>query len=365
MSSRLKGIARIVFFAVDFLVFSAMLSKNTKRIALVAVALAISDLVRLPTFGGFNATGWKFGGSLAVSILVMLLGSWFSSHRRYGAFVLLVLALAVLNLHYGYRSQVAVDLVTVVFTLPILPRAFARGNSAANDRIRAAVLLFCSAGALWAAQKAIHEAAKFGAFEDSVEAKFEQQSSGKLGVLIGARPEIPVSLRAIADAPVLGHGSYATDPKYAILLQEYQYKYGYSESDAPDEDLGAGIPTHSHLTGAWVDGGVLASLLWLYLLWQIVRAAVVISSKRPTLSPLYAFLFITFFWDILFSPFGYDRRIYESVFIVLLIDLTAKPTAKQLGRLRTYYVRRVYSGVPNSVPASRLIGSRSGSYRSL
>jgi hypothetical protein len=350
MGARLKGIARVLFLGINFIVFSAVVGRNTKRIVLLTLGLAASQFVRLQMMGVLGtATAWKFGESSAVSLIVMLLGSYLCSKRRYGLFVICGAALALANLHYGYRSQIAVDLVSVSVTLPIFAdrrqsllavrTGFSgriRGQSAWNGTFRSApanrnrmlrvvAVVLLSLGAVWLAQKLVSEGVKHGLFEEGVQQKFEAQSSGKLGVLVGGRPEIPVAIRAIADAPFLGHGSYAIDPKYMVLLAEYQYEYGYSDDNrAPDlED--AGIPTHSHLTASWVEGGVLASLLWFYVLYLIVRAALRIADENPPLAPLYTFMFLTFFWDILFSPFGYDRRIFEALFMVLLVNLISDP----------------------------------------
>lgn len=351
-ADRLKGMARVIFFAIDFVVFSALVGKNVKRIVLLAVALAFSEVIRLPSYGlDSYGTAWKYGGSLAASIFVVVMGCYLCAKRRYGLYILSVAALAFMNLHYGYRSQIGVDLVTIVFTLPIFPIDKGIRN---NNIFRATVLLIGSLGALWLAQKIVREAVKNGYFEASVEQKFESQASGTLGVLIGARPEIPVAIRAIEDDPILGHGSYALDAKYVALLQDYQYRFGYSSSDEPLELAVPGIPTHSHLTASWVEGGVLASFIWFYLLWLIVRAMTIVSSIRPLLGPLYAFLFTGFFWDILFSPFGYDRRIFESFFMVLLVNLTAASAAPAVGRRVRPYVKRIYRGLPNRVVFPRL-----------
>ena len=346
LDSRLKGMARVIFFAIDFTVFWALIGNNTKRIILLTLALATSELIRLPTYGlSSSATAWKYGGSLAISMFIMVAGCYLCAKRRYGSFILCTAFLAFLNLHYGYRSQIGVDLITLVFTLPFFP-AVARG-APKNNVFRAAILLIGSLGALWISQKMVSEAVKNGYFDASIEQKFESQSSGKLGVLFGARPEIPVAIRAIEDDPFLGHGSYAVDAKYLFLLQDYQYRFGYSDSDAPLDLEVPGIPTHSHLTAAWVEGGVFASFLWFYLLWLIMRGMIVISSTRPFFGPLYALLFTGFFWDILFSPFGYDRRIFEAYFIVLLINLTSSPVVSSASSRVRPYAKRIYQETPN------------------
>lgn len=343
MQSRLKGLARVLFFTLDFSVFSALIGRNTKRIVLLALSLATAQMTRLPSFGlGLDSTSWKFGESAAVSVVLMLFGSYLCYKRRYVLFLACTVPLMLVNFHEGYRSQIAVDLVAIGVTLPIFLGPPRIGGGNVNNKYRIVPLLLISFGCVWMSQKAISLGLQYGYFDDILQQKFEAQSGGELGVLIGARPEIPVALRAIADAPIFGHGSYAVDPKYQFLLQDFQYKYGYSGSDDPADIADPGIPTHSHLTMSWVEGGVLASFLFFYILYLIVRAIVIISAERPPLAPFYAFVFITYGWDILFSPFGYDRRVFEGFFLVLLLNVLSEPateSAKAFGK-RVVVLRR-------------------------
>jgi O-antigen ligase len=263
-----------------------------------------------------------------------------------------MLCLAFANLHYGYRSQIAVVLVALVISIPMFGGQ--TKVSVGMRRVRITALVLLSLGAVWASQQALKEAVARGYFDESLQQKFEAQSAGKLGVILGARPEIPAALQAIADDPVFGHGSYAVDPKYLGILADYQFKYGYSGSDTPEDLEDPGIPTHSHLTAAWVESGVLGSFLWFYLIWLNVRGVIAIADTRPALSPLYAWLFITFIWDILFSPFGYDRRVFEGFFIVLLINLTSHPaTVAAIRRVRPY-AKTTFRATPGRVVFPRL-----------
>ena len=71
-------------------------------------------------------------------------------------------------------------------------------------------------------------AASHNYFDEQTEAKFEAQSGGQLGVLVGGRPETLVAIQAIIDSPIIGHGSFKEDPKYVQMMQDIQYKYEYS-----------------------------------------------------------------------------------------------------------------------------------------
>ncbi len=147
--------------------------------------------------------------------------------------------------------------------------------------------------------------------------KYELQSSGSLGILLGGRAESLVSTQAIIDSPIIGHGSWARDIHYVELWVTRLEQAGYEiQGDPFESNL---IPTHSHLFGAWVEAGVLGGIFWLWALWTTVRglyAAIV----RPTpFSGFIVFICLSLIWDILFSPFGLDRRVTTAAWLVLVM----------------------------------------------
>ena len=123
-------------------------------------------------------------------------------------------------------------------------------------------------------------------------------------MLFGGRPETLVAIQAIRDSPIIGHGSFAADVRYSNWRQQLQYEYGYSDTDTAEELEYPVIPTHSHLTMAWVESGILGGLLWIYILVLTIRALFRLALTRPNFAPLYSYLLVNFVWDILYSPFG-------------------------------------------------------------
>jgi O-antigen ligase len=227
--------------------------------------------------------------------------------------------LAGLNLRYGFRSQLVVQLVAAVLILPLFDeaRTWRSGSQVAQKRWKVAVLLVLAGGAAYAANAAIRYGSSIGLFDESTSAKFVGQASGDYGVLVGGRPETLVAIQAIRDAPILGHGSFPYGQKYVQLKQDIQYEHGYSDSDEPIEEDYPVIPTHSHLTMAWVEGGILGGVCWIYIFALTVRSLLILNSLRPNLAPLYSYFLVSFLWDILYSPFGSVNRIWGAFFILL------------------------------------------------
>jgi hypothetical protein len=321
--NRAKGVARVVFFALDFMALAILLNNRTRRIVIFALSIAGLDLISSLQYRPNIEVQWKFGLSEGLAIVVLLVSSHFYVRRRYGICFLVFIILAALNLRYGFRSQLAVHFVSAVLVLPFsnsqarLQRSGSRGQ---QDTYRVVILLALVGVAAYGANAAIKYATRSGLFDESTQAKFETQSGGDLGVLVGGRPETLVAIQAIRDSPFIGHGSFPYGPEYMQMKQDIQYEHGYSDSDVAEEVEYPVIPTHSHLTLAWVEGGILGGICWIYILALTVRGILRLSTQRPPLAPLYCYLLVAFLWDILYSPFGSVSRIMAAFYILLIYN---------------------------------------------
>jgi hypothetical protein len=338
---RVKGLARVVFFALDLVSIAAIVGTSLRRTKIFALGM-VSNYLYSDRYGGDWSVQWKMLVGPSVSILVFLVASHFYTRRQYGKMLLVVAGLAALNLHYASRSGMMIDLAAALLILPIFPKTTLKRHSFTRGQLsKVLVLGALTLAVIWVSQQILKTAVNAGLFSEGDQAKYEQQSQGKLGIIFGGRPEGLVAIQAIMDSPFLGHGSYAVDYKYYVLLQEYRYKYGYAEGDDVDvDDVDIGIPTHSHLTMSWVEGGALASLFWFYMLVQIGRSISRLTENTHPLGPLYMFLLINLTWDILFSPYGLTRRMFEAFFLVIMINVlrsTAVPHERidmRVGRSR-------------------------------
>jgi O-antigen ligase len=334
--NRAKGTARVVFFCLDFMALAILINNETRKFIVFALSIVAVMLFIAGHFQGEAFTAFKFGGSSTVILIALLISSYFYAQRRYKICIGISIALAVLNLGFAFRSQVAIVLVSSVLTLPIFAGREAvqgRGSSNSKNILRVVALLAFAVGSAYLANQVVKYAATKGFFDESTQDKFTQQSKGKLGVLFGGRPETLVAIQAIRDSPIIGHGSFAADEHYMELKQQLQYEYGYSDSDAPEEVEYPVIPTHSHLTMAWVESGILGGLLWIYILVLTIRAIFRMVLTRPNLAPLYSYLLVNFVWDILYSPFGSVNRMWGAYLILLSYHVlrTPAPGAQSAG----------------------------------
>lgn len=325
---RLKGIARVVFFGLDFMLLAILINNKTRRKVIFALSIVAVMFVFSRSFEGDFLTEWKFGISSSVTLLALLGCSYYYARKKYRNCAIIYLVLVVLNLKFAFRSQMVVDLVAAVLTIPIFDRhGPADGNRPSNTVkiLKPILLLALAGGAALVASETIKFAAQQGFFDEDVADKFQSQSKGKLGVLFGGRPETLVAIQAIRDSPIIGHGSFAAEQRYLDLKADLMYENGYSETDESDDVNGNAIPTHSHLTMAWVESGILGGVLWIYILVLVIRAILRITIVRPPLSPLYCYLLVNFVWDILYSPFGSINRLWGAYLVLISLDLLQTP----------------------------------------
>jgi O-antigen ligase len=344
-----------------------LINNKTRRIFIFALSFATVMFIGSLQFRGDFLEEWKFGVAQGVAVLALLVSSHFYIRRRYWICFFISMILAGLNLRYGFRSQLVVQLVAAVLVLPLFDEAktWRNGSHAGQNRWRVLVLLVLAGSAAYAANAAIKYGSKIGLFDESTSAKFEGQASGDYGVLVGGRPETLVAIQAIRDSPILGHGSFPYGQKYVQLKQDIQYEHGYTDSDEPIEEEYPVIPTHSHLTMAWVEGGILGGICWIYIFALTVRSIFHLSSLRPNLAPLYCYFLVGFLWDILYSPFGSVNRIWGAYFILLSYfilktseeqaQLVRHARAKQISIGRNLRPRRIAPSYPgnNLLPGRR------------
>ena len=161
-------------------------------------------------------------------------------------------------------------------------------------------------------------------FGDDARNKFEEQyveGFGPFGLIIGGRTEFIIAFEAIKNSPFLGHGSWASD--YALTQKFYDLKKELNVPHSPQVfgDIYNKIPSHSHLTSAWIEAGFLGFVFWLFILFsiaKILKYILYIDNKNIVYLPIILLLCLWSTWDILFSPYGGERRFFWGFTIALL-----------------------------------------------
>jgi hypothetical protein len=317
-----RGWSNIAFTIVNFVVLYKLLAMSPRRMRLFAWGLVAGLLVEFFVAPSpYAATDpWKFGLAEPLTLAVVLFASRPRIYRMPLVAPGAIAFMAAANLVLGYRSLAGICFLTSGYTL-ISTRGHRRAHRIGLPSPgKALVLCACCALAAFGFTKIYQRVARDGLLGAVAQQKYLSQNSSQnsaTGLLVGGRPEILADLAAIRDSPFIGHGSWAQGPKYVDLMRAELVRYGYKPNYSALTSQQ--IPEHSHILGAWVDAGFLGSLFWF---WTLGLAATVLSRLyllRDRLTPLVAFVGLLFLWDVLFSPFGAERRLTVPFFLIILL----------------------------------------------
>jgi hypothetical protein len=330
-----KGLALIAFFAIDLVALAILLNWNQRRLLLFAIGF-LPALIAQCFEHGYQALrpdlAWKLGLAPILNPAVILLACYFFKRRNLIGVCVLEVLVAAVNLYLNYRSAALIIGISLILVLQ--PRA----NSSQSAEMARQLSKIHTAGLHGSKSRAVLTlalvmimgyvisslysfTASSGLLGADAKLKYDLESRGKYGLLVGGRPETLVSGLAVLDSPILGHGSWAKDSKYSEILSDQLRATGYAENDLesrygdPDSTL---IPTHSHLMTAWVFSGILGAVFWFYVIGLCVRSVLTLSKCEMALSPYFSYLLISSLWDIFFSPFASYRRLLMAYVLVVI-----------------------------------------------
>ena len=324
-----RGWAMIGFTLINFCALYLLLTGKPKRLVLFAAGAALGQIVGYFIAPNDYALGdpWKFGYGTGVSWLLVLLAVGFATGQRMGSLwpSIVLLFVAALNIFMGFRSAGGIAFLAACY----LAAQAVRGTRSTATRMRPRqlfVLGTVAALGAWGFLQLYEYSISAGWLGEEAQQKYAMQAAGKYGLVLGGRSEIMVSGLAVLESPVIGHGSWAKDCRYASLYVELKREAGYFPGEENEKCL---IPAHSHLMGAWVQAGVLGAVFWVWVLTLPVRALTRLYTTRERLTPLVALLAFGLIWDIFFSPFAGERRFMTPFYIVLMMSYLPTGTKRR------------------------------------
>jgi len=320
----LRGWAAIIIFLVDFSAVYLIIAKNVIRARMIVFAYALGlifQFIVVPTeFGAFEP--WKWALALPITLLLLL----YLEVRKTRA-ILMLMVLVLLGLVDVYLNARSMGGITIISGLIIYLSRRATFRMMFRRQLnlgKMAVLAVVGIGGVGLILMTYQWAAESGFLPEDVTQKYEMDKSSKFGLfglILGGRGEIVVSAQAVMDSPIIGHGSWAEDRKYALMLLEVSKIFGLDREEAQpgtgvvQSDL---IPAHSHIMQAWVWAGLLGAIFWFVVLKFIFSALLSIMRYPNVLQPITVFFCIGAIWDILFSPFGSIMRFLWALKLVVI-----------------------------------------------
>lgn len=321
-----RGLANVAVFLVTLAFWCAMLSTVYRALLFAGLGLCAGTLLQVALQPDIyqQVDPWKFGVGHSVTFaLALVVGH---ARLRARAFsVPIFLGFAATHFAMGSRALAGLSLLTaaaiaVVGGVPLLRRA---------NLPTFALLAFSAVVAIAGLRLGYEWALQSGWVPEEMRVKFESQGASDLGFILGGRSELLVSTRAIAERPWLGYGSWARDEGFANELLLARLASGQSMVTALVED--DYIPSHSHLFGAWVQGGIVGAAFWFGVL---VLLAVRLWQHAPLVSPegiAVTYLLFSLAWDIPFSPLALGSRTWSALAIAVLVSYVWRSQRRPTG----------------------------------
>jgi hypothetical protein len=327
-----RGWAKVAFTIVNLAALLMLVKDKDDRMLVAFLGWGIGQGIVAITDPDVEGVTWKMGGGDAVTFAMLALNALMIKDTKFSRNIALFIfcIMIIISFAFDARNNAGRMMLAAIFIFvqPLIKPQFVDiAKFARSLMVVAAVGLPLSYGIL-----SLYGAlAKGGLLGTDAAEKFIKQSNtnfGPYGIMLGGRPEIFISTQAIGDSPLIGYGSWARSYYYYSKYFELG-QLGFDISQVNLTNLDAlleakegepYIPSHSIFFNSWIEGGFGAAAFWMYVLFLTIYALVVniYSGFRP-ITPLAFHCFLLFIWDILFSPFGADRRLEVALSIVLVL----------------------------------------------
>jgi hypothetical protein len=320
-----RGWSMIGLTLIGFAVLSTLLYEQPRRLVLYGWGLVTGGVLLFFLSPNDVSVGlpWKFGFAFPVSLAVFLVTSREKIRGHWP--ITLGALIGAINICLGARSQGEICLVAASY---LFATRFLNAKRKTASKVKAGTILALVASVilgLAATAWAYQYAASAGILGAEARDKYELESGGKYGVLLGGRPDLLGALPAIYDSPILGHGSWARDWTYVKAERMALVLLGYKEPVlmTRDDFIAGVIPAHSYLLQAWVWAGIAGALFWAWVFVFTARTFIRIYPPTTPLLPLFSLIALSLLWEILFSPFGEEVRIIFPYYMVMVMTLSS------------------------------------------
>jgi hypothetical protein len=315
----LKRTASYLLLGTEFVIIAWLISMNRNRILAALLGFCCSFLI-VYTFGinipnnNFHTVPWLVGMGKAVTLLALIAMACLPRLRHF--FITLMIFLIIFHLMMGSRHLFVITLLT--FLLFIVSE-FIGHKTAQKFHFRQYGLLVILFGCFLSLVSITYiSLTALNVIPQNIVDKMERQIYSPYGLIVTARPDVAAAVLGIAKKPLIGYGSSTLDDK---IYYDYSIFYSGGENELLMNILNnkgnfESTPSHSHLFGAWVDAGFLASIAWIFVVIFSLQLLMSTSFYRNVLTPLTLFITLTMLWDVIFSP-G-PNRIETGLFLTFL-----------------------------------------------
>ena len=331
IESSVRRVGTYIILSSQIVLINFLVKDCPAKLKIIVLGYCLSYLLvyvfEIPVVSrNYHIVPWRLGLGVAMTVLLCVAFIYF----RWLAFFRGTLLMAMGLAHFAANAR---SLGAIVFISGLLVFFGSLYGRKLPLRFNAHLAIVYFAGGivgLLLCYEALEFATKNQWFPDETQRKMEAQLYSPVGLLAAGRPDTATALYAILQRPIFGYGAGQPDEEinlfYAqMVAASYVYSGNYSDvlSGVIARGFDLGIPSHSHIFGAWVEGGILAIWPWiatiLLCLYILARCAM----WNSIWSPLFIVVASLTLWDVFFSP-GPTRldmaiRIYILCFAVRMI----------------------------------------------
>jgi hypothetical protein len=290
-------------------ILAVILNRDQRRLTAVILGYCLSYLLVVYE-GSMNNENyvivpWRLGLGFAATLAAVLLVSRFKKLTNFAPIIFL--GLTIIHVYLESRSLAAVTAILSIFAIATY---FWPRNAPAKFKLSSVITLLAGLFLLIAlGLQSFNWLADLKFLPEGMIQKNEIQSSNSYGYLAAARPDTVTAIYAISQRPILGYGSGVFDPQVFSFYAEVNAA-SYQDLHISrniyyhilKQDWTFGIPSHSHIFGAWADAGIFAALSWIYVLFLVVVVLVRVWRWNDAYALLYAFVSTMTIWDVVLSP---------------------------------------------------------------
>ena len=298
-SQYLRGWGRVGLLVTNVVCLIMVAGQGRRYIWWFIFGMGVGGITKL-VFSGVPIATWKLGYGEYVSFVILAMAVLLP--RRIA--ILLLIGFGILNIALDYRNFAAVYLLVAAI---IWARGTGRSLSTKNLKNYIAVASVVTLAIIVLITGFVLTEEEFGG-------RRENSNVGRWAGII-------VSLRAIADSPVIGYGSWTENEEYAKMLREEQAK-------RLDRDRARRLQahqtklfrSHSQILQAWVEAGIFGAAFFLYYAFRLLQGAkrYIIDLPIDRYAPINLYLVILGTWHLIASPFGGDQRILIAITVAVL-----------------------------------------------
>jgi hypothetical protein len=330
----LRGWARIGVALMALLVSLLWFVRRSKALLAFVFGFFLVAPIRFVVAGELadeeNAYKMSFGSSISLGAFLFLCVA--PKALRVPAAIAPFLA-GIVAILRGGRSLAGITILALATYWLGRLRLF-RGRRISRSRLLAIGALI--SGTAWGIFAGYRYAASTGVLGEKALEKYEAQSQtfegGNVSLFLAGRLELLFSGPKILASPIIGYGSWAKDVDY-VWNRAVEVGLDPEEMVGITEGEVGLIPAHSHLFGGWLEAGLPGLLFWGFALFMAVD--VLIRQKfirHPELAPIINYFLVYFLWDVFFSPFGGERRLWSGVLIAWMASIYYKNKAERKAR---------------------------------